>query len=99
MPIEVHIISFLTKNNNKSLSISNIREGICDNFPPPPPPPLSKTPSYEPNEVKKCVNIFSYLVNKPSNDIIEDMKIRMNTWDLYGIAMLYFSPSLGDNSR
>ena len=31
LPIEVHIISFLTKNNNKSLSISNIRE-ICDNF-------------------------------------------------------------------
>ena len=58
------------------------------------PPPLSKTPSYEPNEVKKCVNIFSYLVNKPSNDIIEDMKIRMNTWDLYGIAMLYFLPPL-----
>ena len=33
-------------------------------------------------------------MNKPSNDIIEDMKIRMNTWDLYGIAMLYFSPPL-----
>lgn len=87
-PIEIHVIFYLIKNNEDSLSFSSI-DSICNNF-------VKNTEilslfpqNFKEEYYKTCMNCLKKYINKPKIEIIKSILTYSNTWDNYELSILY----------
>lgn len=87
-PIEIHVIFYLIKNNEDSLSFSEI-DSICNNF-------VKNTSifsifsqSYRDSYYRLSIDCLKKYINKPKTEIISQILIYSNTWDNYELSILY----------
>jgi hypothetical protein len=97
MPLEVHVIFYLIKNNENTLSYSIITE-ICDNF-------VKNirvlglfSQTYRDNFKTLCIEILKKYINIPKKDIIANILTFSSTWDNYGVSILFLE-IVGNLSR
>ena len=88
MPLEIHIIFYLIKNNENSLSYSIITE-ICDNFVKNMSVLSIFSQTYRDNFKLSCIETLKKYINKPKIDIINHILTFSGTWDNYGLSMLF----------
>lgn len=85
-PLELHVISFLNKYDNISLSFANI-EDICKKY-------IFKLKShikinFPDDFYNNCVESLLCFVNKSKNNIIDNLVTYIHTWDAYKLNILY----------
>lgn len=87
-PLEIHVIFYLIKSNETSLSFSAI-DSICNNF-------ISNmsilslfSQQYKENYYKTSMEFLKKFINKPKIDIITEILKHSNTWDNYEMSVLY----------
>lgn len=87
-PLEIHVIFYLIKSNETSLSFSAI-DSICNNF-------VSNmrilslfSQQYKENYYKTSMECLKKFINKPKIDIISEILRHSNTWDNYELSILY----------
>ena len=87
-PIEVHVIFYLIKNNEDSLSFSAI-DSICNNF-------VKNmrildifSQQYRETYYKTSMDCLKKYINKPKLEIISQILTYSNTWDNYELSVLY----------
>ena len=87
-PLEIHVIFYLIKSNETSLSFSAI-DSICNNF-------ISNmsilslfSQQYKENYYKKSMECLKKYINKPKIDIINEILKHSSTWDNYELSILY----------
>jgi hypothetical protein len=87
-PLEIHVIFYLIKNNETSLSFSAI-DSICNNF-------ISNmtilslfSKQYKENYYKLSMECLKKYINKPTKEIISEILKYSNTWDNYELSILY----------
>ena len=97
MPLEIHVIFYLIKNNENTLSYSIISE-ICDNF-------VKNTrvlsifsQIYRDNFKISCIETLKKYINVPKKDIIGDILLFSVTWDNYSLSILFLE-IIGNISR
>ena len=97
MPLEIHVIFYLIKNNENTLSYSIISE-ICDNF-------LKNTrvlsifsQIYRDNFKISCIETLKKYINLPKKDIIGNILSFSGTWDNYCLSILFLE-IIGNMSR
>lgn len=97
MPLEIHVIFYLIKNNENTLSYSIISE-ICDNF-------LKNTrvlsifsQIYRDNFKISCIETLKKYINLPKKDIISNILSFSGTWDNYCLSILFLE-IIGNMSR
>ena len=97
MPLEIHVIFYLIKNNENTLSYSIISE-ICDNF-------VKNTrvlsifsQIYRDNFKISCIETLKKYINVPKNVIIGDILLFSGTWDNYSLSILFLE-IIGNISR
>ncbi len=88
MPLEIHVIFYLIKNNENSLSYSIITE-ICDNFIENMSVLSIFSQKYRDNFKLSCIETLKKYINKPKIDIINHILTFSGTWDNYGVSMLF----------
>ena len=87
-PLEVHLLFYLIINNESCLS-SSLSYEICEHF-----VKNMHVLSFFDEEIrekykKECASVLSKYINKPRNVIITDIIKYSNTWDNYGLSILY----------
>lgn len=87
-PIEIHVIFYLLKNNEDTLSFSAI-DSICNNFVKNMNILSLFSPEYRENYYKESMNCLKKYINKPKLDIIKQICIHSNTWDNFGLSIIY----------
>jgi hypothetical protein len=87
-PLEIHVIFYLIKSNENSLSFSAI-DSICNNF-------ISNmsilslfSQQYKDNYYKLSMEFLKKYINKPKIDIITEILKHSGTWDNYELSILY----------
>ena len=87
-PLEIHVIFYLIKNNETSLTFSAI-DSICNNF-------ISNmsilslfSQQYKDNYYKLSMECLKKYINKPKIDIINEILKHSSTWDNYELSILY----------
>ena len=87
-PLEIHVIFYLIKNNETSLSFSAI-DSICNNF-------ISSmtilslfSKQYKENYYKLSMECLKKYINQPKIEIITEILKYSNTWDNYELSILY----------
>ena len=87
-PLEIHVIFYLIKSNETSLSFSAI-DSICNNF-------ISNmsilslfSQQYKENYYKTSMECLKKYINKPKIDIINEILKHSSTWDNYELSILY----------
>ena len=87
-PLELHVLFYLTRNNERTLSFELI-EIICDRY-------MMNMQILElfsqkhlETYKKSCMNFMRKYVNKPRSAIISDIITNVHTWDNYGLSILY----------
>jgi hypothetical protein len=87
-PIEIHVIFYLIKSNETSLSFSAI-DSICNNF-------ISNmsilslfSQQYKENYYKLSMEYLKKYINKPKIEIITEILKYSSTWDNYELSILY----------
>lgn len=87
-PLEVHVLFYLIKNNQNTLSYNNI-DTICKIY--------MKNLSilsffslnYKEMFYKSSIETLKKYINKPKTEIIRDILTYHNTWDNYSLSILY----------
>lgn len=87
-PIEIHVIFYLIKNNEDSLSFSAI-DTICDNFVKNMSVLSLFSQEYRENYYRTSLDCLKKYINKPKLDIINQILTYSNTWDNYELSILY----------
>lgn len=77
LPIEAHLLHFLQTTQNMSLSLDNISL-VCEKYSS--IVPFSKSPD---------VYLFTPLINKPMEILIQELTRTSDRWDLFGLSILY----------
>jgi hypothetical protein len=87
-PLEIHVIFYLIKSNETSLTFSAI-DSICNNF-------ISNmsilslfSQQYKENYYKLSMECLKKYINKPKIDIITEILKHSSTWDNYELSILY----------
>jgi len=87
-PLEIHVIFYLIKNNENSLSFSAI-DSICNNF-------IKNihvlslfSKQYKDAYYKLSMECLKKYINKPKNEIITEILQYSHTWDNYELSILY----------
>ena len=87
-PVEIHVIFYLIKNDQDSLSFTEI-ETICSNF-------IKNmrilsffSLKFKEEYYKICMNCLKKYINKPKLEIIKTILTYSNTWDNYELSILY----------
>ena len=88
MPLEIHVIFYLIKNNENSLSYSIITE-ICDNFVENMSVLSIFSQKYKDNFKLSCIETLKKYINVPKTEIINHILTFSETWDNYGLSMLF----------
>ena len=76
-PIEIYMIQYLQNNNVDSLSITNVYE-IIENY-----------KKYYLLDLIDLITYFKQYINKPTNQIIQELMMFSNTWGNYSLAFLF----------
>lgn len=87
-PIEIHVIFYLIKNNEDSLSFSAI-DSICNNFVKNMGILVLFSEDFRENYYKTAMNCLKKYINKPKMEIITQILTYSKTWDNYELSILY----------
>jgi hypothetical protein len=87
-PLEIHVIFYLIKNNEDTLSYSSI-DSICSNFVKNLSIMTFFSQQYKENYYKSSVECLKKYINKPKIDIINAFLKFSSTWDNYSLSILY----------
>jgi hypothetical protein len=87
-PLEIHVLFYLIKNNEETLSLSFI-ETICSNYVKNMNILLLFSQKYIESYEKTCVETLKKYINKPKSVIITDILEYNKYWDNYSISILY----------
>ena len=87
-PLELHVIFYLIKNNENSLSFSAI-DSICNNFVKNIHILSLFSKQYKETYYKLSMECLKKYINKPKNEIITEILQYSNTWDNYELSILY----------
>lgn len=87
-PIEIHVVFYLIKNNENSLSFVEI-DSICNNFVKNMNVLSLFSQQYKENYYKSCMDYLKKYINKPKIEIINEILKYSNTWDNYELSILY----------
>ena len=87
-PIEIHVIFYLIKNNEDSLSFSSI-DSICNNFVKNMEILSLFSQQYRDHYYKLSMDFLKKYINKPKLEIINQILMYSNTWDNYELSILY----------
>ena len=87
-PIEIHVIFYLIKNNEHSLSFSAI-DSICNNFVKNMSILSLFSQQFRETYYKISMNCLKKYINKPKTEIISQILTYSNTWDNYEVSILY----------
>ena len=96
-PLEIHVIFYLIKNNEDSLSFSAV-DSICNNFIENMSILSLFSKQYKENYYKLSIECLKKYINKPKNVIIMDILRFSSTWDNYELSILYLH-IIGNISR
>jgi hypothetical protein len=96
-PIEIHVIFYLIKNNEDSLSFYAI-DSICNNFIQNMEILSLFSQNFKDNYYKTSINCLKKYINKPKKEIITEILKYSNTWDNYELSILYLH-IIGNISR
>jgi hypothetical protein len=88
MPLEIHVIFYLIKNNENTLSYSIISD-ICDNFVKNMRVLSIFSKIYRDNFKISCIETLKKYINIPKKDIIDNILSFSSTWDNYGLSVLF----------
>lgn len=88
MPLEIHVIFYLIKNDENSLSYSIISE-ICDNFVENMSVLSIFSKGYKDNFKLSCIETLKKYINVSKTEIINHILTFSGTWDSYGLSMLF----------
>jgi hypothetical protein len=87
-PLEVHVLFYLIKNDFNTMSYSLIEE-ISEMF-------IKKlsilnffSEKYKESYKNSCISILKKYINKPKNEIIEDILDNNDKWDGFSLSVLY----------
>ena len=87
-PLEVHVLFYLIRNDFNTISYSLIEE-ICENF----IKNLSIldffSEKYKESYKFACISILKQYINKPKNEIIDDILENSDKWDIFSLSVLY----------
>jgi hypothetical protein len=97
MPLEIHVIFYLIKNNENTLSYSIISE-ICDNFVKNMRVLSIFSQIYRDNFKISCIETLKKYINVPKKDIIGNILSFSGTWDNYCLSILFLE-IVGNMSR
>jgi len=87
-PLEVHVLFYLIKNDFNTVSYSLIEEisemfiknlSILDFF----------SEKYKESYKNSCISTLKKYINKPKNEIIEDILDNNDKWDIFSLSILY----------
>jgi hypothetical protein len=88
LPFEIHVLFYFIKNNIVTISYSFIEE-FCENY-------MENlnilrlfSKEYKITYKNECIKILQKYINKPKDQIINDILERNDKWDIYGISILY----------
>jgi hypothetical protein len=88
LPIEIHVLYYIFKNNLTTISYSFIEE-FCENF----IENLSIlrlfSEKYKKSYKEQCIDFLRKYINRNKDDIIDDLLERNEKWDIYSISMLF----------
>lgn len=87
-PLELHVLFYLSRNDEITLSFELI-ETICERY----MTNLEVLDLFSQEQLdsykKTCMKFLRTYVNKPKSAIIADIITHVNTWDNYGLSILY----------
>jgi hypothetical protein len=87
-PLEVHVLFYLIRNDFQTISYSLIEE-ISEKF----VKNLSIlnffSEKYKESYKNSCIFILKKYINKPKNEIIEDILENTDKWDVFSLSVLY----------
>ena len=87
-PLEIHVLFYLIKNDFQTISYSLIEEisemfvknlSILDFF----------SEKYKESYKNSCISILKKYINHPKNQIIEDILLQTDKWDVFSLSVLY----------
>lgn len=87
-PIEIHVVFYLIKNNEDSLSFSAI-DSICNNFVRNMDILSLFSQQFRENYYRTSMDCLKKYINKPKSEIIKQILLYSNTWDNYELSILY----------
>jgi len=87
-PIEIHVIFYLIKNNEDSLSFSAI-DSISNNFVKNMSILSLFSQQYRENYYRTSMDCLKKYINKPKSEIIKQILTYSHTWDNYELSILY----------
>jgi hypothetical protein len=87
-PLEIHVVFYLIKNNENSLSFSAI-DSICNNFVKNMSILSLFSQKYKENYYKLSMECLKKYINKPKIEIITEILTNSSTWDNYELSTLY----------
>lgn len=87
-PLECHVLFYLIRNNLQTISYSLI-EVICENY-------VKKlnileffSEKYKETYTTSCISTLKKYINKPKNQIIDDILVNIDKWDIFSLSVLY----------
>ena len=87
-PLEINVLFYFINHNMTTISYSFIEE-FCENY-------IENlnilrlfSENYKKLYKEQCIETMKKYINKPKNDIINDILERNDKWDVYGISLLY----------
>ena len=87
-PLEIHVLFYLIRNDFQTISYSLIEE-ICENF----VKNLSIlnffSEKYKESYKNSCILMLKKYINQPKNEIIEDILLQTDKWDVFSLSVLY----------
>jgi hypothetical protein len=87
-PLEIHVVFYLIKNNENSLSFTDI-DSICNNFVKNMSILSLFSQQYRENYYKLSMESLKKYINKPKTEIITEIIKHSATWDNYELSILY----------
>ena len=96
-PLEIHVVFYLIKNNENSLSFTDI-DSICNNFVKNMNILSLFSQQYRENYYKLSMECLKKYINKPKIEIITEILKYSNTWDNYELSILYLH-IIGNTTR
>jgi hypothetical protein len=87
-PLEIHVLFYLIKNDFQTISYSLIEEisemfvknlSILNFF----------SEKYKESYKNSCISVLKKYINQPKNEIIEDILLQTDKWDVFSLSVLY----------
>ena len=87
-PLEIHVMFYLIKNDFQTISYAFIEEicevyvknlGIIEFF----------SEKYKESYKNSCIEMLKKYINKPKNEIIQDILNNSDKWDVFSVSVLY----------